>query len=54
MTDARSLIPQNDKPVGPVAGSRPAPRAPYQRPALEKLGTWSARTLQMTIPVEPF
>lgn len=28
-------------------------RTPYIRPALERLGSWSARTLQMSIPIGP-
>ncbi|HEU0015072.1 MAG TPA: hypothetical protein VFQ45_15390 [Longimicrobium sp.] len=52
MTDAR-LSPQ-DKPAERPATAVPnASRAPYQRPAVEKLGSWSARTLQMTIIIEP-
>jgi hypothetical protein len=31
----------------------PETRAPYQPPALERLGPWQAFTLQQTIPIFP-
>jgi len=31
----------------------PASRAPYQPPALERLGPWQAFTLQESIPIFP-
>ncbi|HWK90161.1 MAG TPA: hypothetical protein VNP72_09205 [Longimicrobium sp.] len=56
MTDARTLSPQDRPATARATGDQAAstPRAPYQRPALERLGAWSARTLQMTIIIEPF
>ena len=33
-------------------GNTPAtPRAPYMRPAVEALGSWSALTMQVSIPI---
>jgi hypothetical protein len=41
--------------VGGAEPQRPARngRAPYVQPRLERLGRWSALTLQQSIPVDP-
>jgi hypothetical protein len=31
----------------------PSRRAPYERPELEHLGSWSALTLQQSVPIGP-
>lgn len=33
--------------------ARAASRAPYSQPTLERLGAWSALTLQQSIPIFP-
>jgi hypothetical protein len=36
-----------------IEPARPEVRAPYQAPALERLGPWQTFTLQQTIPIFP-
>lgn len=43
------------KPLSAVRGAiaHPAARAPYAPPALERLGEWTALTLQQSVPIFP-
>jgi hypothetical protein len=45
---------QPHTPAPPAAGAdSPAERLPYTPPTLERLGEWSALTLQQSIPIGP-
>ncbi len=52
MTEHNELYPAQNLPHEPRP-EEPPPRAPYTPPRLERLGEWSALTLQQSIPVFP-
>ncbi|HEX7050117.1 MAG TPA: hypothetical protein VF188_07960 [Longimicrobiales bacterium] len=47
--------PETAAPPGPVeaVGSERSGRAPYVAPRVERLGAWTALTLQQSVPIFP-